>query len=59
MIPASMENPEYDYPVAFQSVKQLVREAVHERATKSAIVNGVTLRIANQGFKRSFDLSYK
>ena len=55
MIATRMKNASYNDAVAFDPVKELVRKAAHEHATKTAIVNGIALRIANQSLERSFD----
>ena len=55
MIAARMKNASCNDAVAFDPVKELVRKAAHEYATKTTIVNGIALRIANQSLERSFD----
>ena len=50
-----MKNASYNDAVAFDPVKELIRKAADEHATKTAIVNGIALRIANQSLERSFD----
>lgn len=57
MITVRMQNAKQNDSLAFESVKQLVRETAHQYSSELAVVSRVTFRILDHSLNRTFDLS--